>query len=367
MLQSLEGQGYVKAGFLGFHGSGKSYTATLLAIGVREFFGLEGPIAMFDTEGGGAFLAPSVRERTGCALIGVRSRSLDDLLLLGEECLAAEVAVLIVDSITHVYREVCDSYLAEINRMRHGKDLAPRRRLERNDWGAIKATFARWTEFHLNSRLHIITAGRAGYEYDFEEDPETGADELRKLPLLKWKTEAEFAFEPNLLVEMEVRKVAGGSGIRRVATVLKDRADQIDGMVVENPTFEDFRPHLEMLRPGAAAAVDTTLKTVHGIGESGDGDWHREKRQRTILAEEIQGALLSRYPSMSAAHKKARAALLFHVLETRSWTRVENAPSQKLAQGLEDLKETLGNPEYLEAVLERADPPTPPTDEATPD
>ena len=51
-LQSLgKGQGYLKAGFLGFPKSGKTFTSFRLAFGVRKHFGLKGRIAMFDTEG----------------------------------------------------------------------------------------------------------------------------------------------------------------------------------------------------------------------------------------------------------------------------------------------------------------------------
>ena len=37
-----KGQGHLKAGFLGFQGSGKTMTATLLAIGTRRHFKLAG-------------------------------------------------------------------------------------------------------------------------------------------------------------------------------------------------------------------------------------------------------------------------------------------------------------------------------------
>ena len=92
------GVGKAKISLFGFAGSGKSRTAVEFAIGIREHFGLEGPIAYFDTETGSTYLAPLVKKRTGKDLIGIRSRSFDTLMDVGEECLATGVSVLIADS-----------------------------------------------------------------------------------------------------------------------------------------------------------------------------------------------------------------------------------------------------------------------------
>src|SRR5262245_11780671 len=176
-----QGQGYLKAGFLGFQKSGKTYTAAKLAIGTRNFFALEGPIAMFDTEGGSEYIAPMIRKETGKELLGIRSRSFDDLMRVSDECAAAGVSVLLVDSVTHVWRELCDAFLKQINERlaSYKPPRARRRRLEFQDWAEVKGVWSRWTDYYLNSALHIIICGRAGYEYDFEEN-EDGKKELIK-------------------------------------------------------------------------------------------------------------------------------------------------------------------------------------------
>ena len=52
-LDELESEpGFLKGGFLGETSSGKTTTAMMLAIAVRRHFKLDGPISMFDTEGG---------------------------------------------------------------------------------------------------------------------------------------------------------------------------------------------------------------------------------------------------------------------------------------------------------------------------
>jgi hypothetical protein len=174
------GQGYLKAGFLGFQKSGKTFTAMLLAIGTRKFFGLTGPIAMFDTEGGSEYIARVVQRETGTDLVGVRSRAFDTLCTMAEECVSAGVSVLIVDSVTHVWRELCDAYLKQLNERLVAKKLPRRQRLEFQDWAHVKGVWSRWADFYLNAPLHIIICGRAGYEYDMELNEETGRKELVK-------------------------------------------------------------------------------------------------------------------------------------------------------------------------------------------
>ena len=109
-----KGQGYLKAGFQGFGGSGKTHTAPTLAIGTRKFFGLKGPIAFFDTEGGAEYVAPMILKGTGLDPVGLRSRSIDDLLGVTQECIDGGVAVLLVDSMSHIWKDVLDAYLRRI-------------------------------------------------------------------------------------------------------------------------------------------------------------------------------------------------------------------------------------------------------------
>jgi len=292
------GQGYLKAGFLGFQKSGKTFTAMLLAIGTRKFFGLTGPIAMFDTEGGSEYIARVVQRETGTDLVGVKSRAFDTLCTMAEECVSAGVSVLIVDSVTHVWRELCDAYLGQLNERLAAKKLPRRQRLEFQDWAHVKGVWSRWADFYLNAPLHIIICGRAGYEYDMELNEETGRKELVKTGI-RMKTEGEFGFEPSLLVEMEREQLPDGKGgfrLQRRGTVLGDRFGVIDGATTLDPTFDFFEPHLALLKPGAHAPIDTAVKSDVGVDDEGDDGWSRERKTRTILCEEIQGELVNAYP-----------------------------------------------------------------------
>lgn len=330
----------MKAGFLGFPKSGKTYTATLMAIGVRDYFKIPGPIAMFDTEGGSEYVAGMVRKATGTEMLGMKSHSFDALVEMANECVAAGVSVLIVDSMTHVWRELCDARKEEINKARESKGWKPKEKLEFQDWGPLKDIWNRkWTSFYLNSPLHIVICGRAGWDYDMEQN-ENGRKELVKTGT-KMKTESEFGYEPSLLIEMEREKVPNGKGgwkNIRTATVIGDRFNVLDGAVIENPTFQSFLPHVSLLKPASHSTIDTTPKSVTGADETGTDEWAREKRRREILCEEIQGLLLAKFPSRNAEDSKAKADAIFETFNTRSWTKVEGMHSDTLRDGLDRMK-----------------------------
>lgn len=360
-----KGQGYLKAGFLGFQGSGKTYTACLLGIATRRAFKLEGPIAFIDTENATEYIAPMVSSMTKKDMIGLRTRDFGQLCDAAQECVDAGVSVLIVDSMTHFWRSLCDAYLAGLNETRRRYNKPPRLKLEFQDWGQVKGQWARWTDFYLNSKLHIIICGRAGFEYDMERNEETGRNELIKTGI-KMKTEAEFGFEPSLLVQMAVDQEPdeakpGKFRQIRTATVLKDRFAKCDAMTFgfsgKNDAAKEmeavwaaFGPHVQMLTPGAHSTVETKAAPMT-VDEEGDVEWAREKKAREILCEEVQGCITSAIPGQSAEDKKRKADLLMQVFGTRSWTAVQGMKSEDLRRCLHKLHEALG------------EAPAPPTDE----
>lgn len=341
------GQGYVKAGFLGFTAGGKTFTAIELAIGIREHFGLEGPIAFFDTENGATFVRPRVREATGKDLLVKRSKSFDDLMAFAAACEQQGVAVAMVDSLTHVWRELCDAYLRKVNEReanwaaRHGRQPQVRMNLQFEDWNPIKQAWARWTDWYLNSAMHVVICGRAGWEYEEERDEKTGKKKLVKIGT-KMKVEGEFGFEPGLLVEMERIMERNEDGAERLvnrATILKDRWNVINGFSCDNPTFGFFKPHVLSFTPGDHHGVDSTVKSDVPIENHGTDNYSRELTARKIACEEIQAELVRRWPGQTTEAKAQKAEKLEELFGTRSWTAVENMSSRILGVGLAKLKE----------------------------
>ena len=335
LLKAATGGSYLKAGILGFAKAGKTHTAVELALGTREHFKLTGPIAMFDTETGSDYWGARVKKRTGHDLLVVKSRSLKDLIETVHECIKTGVSVLVVDSVTHVWREVCDAYLHELQEAARRKNWREPDRLEFQDWSRIKAKWAAWPDLYLNSPLHIIVCGRAGYEYEMETN-DRGKKELIKTGI-KMKVEGEFGFEPSILIEME-RDWTATDPPRMVnrATVIGDRFDLMNGKSCDQPTFDFFRPFVELLAPGNHAPVDTTIKTEFGLDSERADDWKREKDQREILAEKIKASFtLAGLDGKTADDKKALVEAMERYWGSKSWKEIsEKTPSATLRAGL---------------------------------
>ena len=326
------GQGYLKAGLLGFQASGKTYTACSLAIGLRKRLKLDGPIAMFDTEGGSEYIAQRIFKETGKTLMGVKSQSFQDLVDMAKECEMGGVSVLIADSMTHVWRELCDSYLDHVNEERAKKNLGKRGKLEFQDWNPIKKKWSEWTQFYLNSSLHIIICGRAGYEYEMEVNEETNRKELIKSGV-KMKTETEFGFEPSLLIEMERIQVPHkehGFVMVHHATIVKDRFGVMDGAEMDNPTFDFFLPHIALLTPGANTPIDMSKRTPMQVDEIGQDQFDRMRSRQKKAWEEIENGLAIIYPSSQGKDKQARYMIFSELTGSTSELKIQSLPPEQL-------------------------------------
>src|SRR5690348_17354343 len=101
-------QAYLKAGFLGFAKSGKTYTASRIAIGLHKHIKSEKPIAFLDTETGSSYVL-SLFEEEKIKLVTAKSRAFVDLMSV---CKEAEKTcdILIIDSITHFWVELVHAF-----------------------------------------------------------------------------------------------------------------------------------------------------------------------------------------------------------------------------------------------------------------
>jgi DNA polymerase III delta prime subunit len=350
LLQVIEdAPGYLKATFQGPQGSGKTRTAVELATKTHEFFRSTKPIAFYDSESGSDYIADLIAERTKQKPLRVKTRAFSDLRDVVAECVNGASDVLVVDSITHVWRELQDGYMRKVNENRR----YPKVRMDIQDIMQIKKLWEPWPDEFLNSPIHIIVCGREGSEWGNEENEETGKRDLVQTGK-KMKVEAEFGYEASLMVSMKgkqieaamVKQRGGGRKERprqiiNVATILKDRFDVMNGQVFDFPTGDTFLPFLERLNPKAHRATDTSVRSQDAMPDMDDNGWTRERRNRAILCEEIQGELLKVYPGQTAKDKACKAALIERGFGTRSWTRVEQADASTLRIGLEEIREVL--------------------------
>jgi hypothetical protein len=340
---------FAKVGLYGTAGAGKTLTAAKIAIGLHAYAKLDKPVAMFDTEPAASFIVPLFEKAGVPFLVYDESRALADLMRFMKEA-EQECSIVIVDSITHVWRDAQASYLARINANRTKKIT----KLEFHHWGPIKAAWAGFTDLFLSSRLHVIICGRAGQIYEYQKNDETGKSELITTGA-RMATEKELGYEPSLLIELTPERVNGH--IVNTAFVEKDRADKLNGKTIEWPDFEKLRPHFEFLNLGGEHAAIQPRDSTEMFTEDGAENFQHELRQRQIWCEEIQGLMLRIHPGQSAEDKKAKAALLESFLGTRSWTRVENMPSREIETGYKAMKLMVDELEAARGTTLAAIPP----------
>jgi hypothetical protein len=313
---------FLKMGIMGFAGSGKTYTATSVAIGLHKLAGVKKPIFFLDTETGSDWVKPRV-EAAGIELFTAKTRAFCDLLEAVPEAEASS-SLLLVDSLTHFWVELTDAYM-------RGKK---RTRLQFEDWAYLKSEWRKFTDAFVNSNLHIIVCGRAGFEYDYSVDEETGKKQLEKTGI-KMKAEGEMGYEPSLLVLMEREMDMASKTNKHFAKVVKDRATLLDGKEFPDPTFENFLPHIQLLNLGGRhLGVDTTRTSVSMIPAD-----VRDNRatQRKIVLDEIESLIVIHYPGQSAEDKKTKKELLRTHFQA-SWTEMDAVmPLERLRKGYDTL------------------------------
>jgi len=305
-----------------FQGSGKTYTGTSTAIGLVQMMKQmnlpEGsrPIAFADTEKGSDWILPRVR-KAGIEMVTAKTRAFSDLVGLINEA-ERNSSVLLVDSLTHFWTELCDTYCAK----KAAEFKRPTYRLQFQDWAFLKGEWRKFTDRFVNSNLHIIVCGRAGYEYDYMEDEDTHKKQLEKTGI-KFKAEGEMGYEPDFLVLMERKMNMATKADEHVAHVVKDRSTLLDGKEFADPTFENFLPHIKCLNLGGQQmGIDTSRTSAASIPADAPRD--RGKIQRDIVIDEINDLLLRHNLSGSAvAEKQKRSDMIARHFHTTSKTEIE--------------------------------------------
>lgn len=370
MLKPAENKmAFGKLGLYGDAGSGKTVTAALLAIGLHKYAKLTKPVAMFDTEPGASFIIPLFKTAGIEFMVFDESRALVDLMKFMHEA-EETCSIAIVDSITHVWRDVQVSYLRKLNDSRAEKKKPPIHKLEFHHWGPIKAEWGKFTDRYLHSKMHAIVCGRAGSIYEYQENDQ-GKKELITTGT-KMATEKEMGYEPSLLIEM--LKHRDGGRILNRALVEKDRSMNYNGAEFDfgdkslkewraNPDslpypFEQLIEHFKVLNIGGEHFGSMQGRDSSELfNADGDDGWNAEQRQRAIWSEEILGLMQKFFPSQTVEDKKQRQDLMERFFETRSWTRVENTHSDKLKEGyslLKDFLETRAAVAHAEAEKKKA-------------
>lgn len=316
---------YFKSGFLGFQGGGKTFTGMLIAIGLHKYIKSPHPIYMYDSEEGSDYIKDYFKQE-GIPFHVIKSRSF--MSLIGATKEIPDEAIFLIDSVTHPWRDLMISFMK-------AKGIT---RIKMNHWPAIKAEWGQFNDWFLRSKVHIIMNGRAGFEFDFEEDEEGNKDLIKTG--IKMKAEGEIGFEPSLLVELSGEQILENgkvSGIKIKAFVLKDRFNVINGKTFERPTFESFLPHIALLN------LTGEHQTLDNVDSStmfhSDRSISERLKQRDILCEEIQAEMSLHFNSRTDRGKAEGINFFKQVFGTASWKAIENLPNEKLSAGLMTLRD----------------------------
>jgi hypothetical protein len=339
LKQATNKMAYAKIGLYGTAGSGKTRTATEIAIGLHKAIGSKKPIAAFDTEPAFSFVLPLFQKAGIELLIADESRALSDLMRFMDE--AEKVSdIVIIDSITHVWRDAQESYLVRLNQTRKQYNKKPLPSLEFQHWRPIKAAWAEFTDRFLSSKMHVIVCGRSGQIYEYQDkDDGSGKKELISTGS-RMATEKELGYEPSLLVEMIADRQDGKTV--NVALVQKDRSDTINGHELRMPKYESFASHFKALNIGGAHFESMDKRDSQELFKDADeSGFDMELKKRAIYSEEVAELLKKYYPSQSVDDKQKRADLLEQFFDTRSWTAVESMKSEVLKSGYEAMKTKL--------------------------
>jgi hypothetical protein len=313
---------FVKAGFGGMAGAGKSRTATDFVIGSYKDLGYTKPVLVIDNEKGSRFLIPQFRD-AGVPVRVKDTTSLQDVLTGFDFLRNGDISYLFIDSLSKVWYRYVRQYMEDNSR----------KFMDLQDWGKIlpswQETFA---DRFVAAEGSIVFTGRGGFSYEKEEDEtDERTGKVKKGQFVKsgvkMKVAGETPFEPDLNIWMEQHQEMGSEGLKtwREAQVMKDRSGIIDGKTFRNPTYEAFRPFVRYL-------VDVPMGTVSGesngesLAPSENFQNLDRKRKKDIALEEVQEEIVKMFPGMTADAKKMKVDLIEELFGTRSWTAVENKP-----------------------------------------
>jgi hypothetical protein len=273
----------LKAGFklalYGPAGSGKTFTALLLAEGLARHCGRR--VAVLDTEQGTAFYSQAVPTRKthpqAFDFDVLHSRAVTEALAAVHALDPAEYGVVVVDSISHIWDACRNAYSGKVTK--HGG-------IPLHAWSSIKKPYRELMNLLLSLQVHVIFCGRQGIDYGEDE----GTGELKQVGF-RLRAEGETGYEPDILLRLESHK----SDRRRPAVILahveKDRTGVLAGATIEWPTFEKVAKPLLGLLGTKHAPVPTDDEVALRDAEVLERREEQRREQSAELAADYAGRI----------------------------------------------------------------------------
>jgi hypothetical protein len=260
-------------GLYGPPGSGKTFTALLLAEGLAKMTGKR--VAFIDTERGTDFYCQAVPSRAvhpeAFDFDAIYTRSITETLKEVRDLDAKTHSVLVLDSVTHFWEAAMAGY---------GGKLTKIGTIPMHAWGKIKKPYKDLMAFMLSSPMHIIICGRQKTVY--EEDEET--EELKSVGVTM-RAEGETPYEPHILIRMEAIKPKKTNEVAQIiAFAEKDRTGVLSGRSFINPTFETLcKPLLGLLGDKQARIATSDESAAQDAEALGEQDRAREAKSQEHL------------------------------------------------------------------------------------
>lgn len=286
-------QARFKAGFYGKQGSGKTFTALLVAEGLAKRDGKR--IAYVDTERGTDFYSQDIKERAFHAeafdFDAIYTRSIYEVIEEVEALDTSTHSVIVVDSITHLWEAAQAAYAGK--KMANGQ-------IPVYAWGAIKKPYKKLMALLLSGNFHAIICGREGVVMEEDDDGQT------KVVGTKMKAEGETAYEPHLLARFRPHYLPDGS--QKVSAFFeKDRSGILTNRTIIEPNFATFAPMLSYLSGEVQGSIAGPDETATRDAERAAEE--EEKRRREVVAtfNQIKAAIQS---SINAEELRAAWGLM---------------------------------------------------------
>lgn len=262
-------QAALKIGMYGPPGSGKTFTALLMAEGLAKAAGKR--VAYVDTEHGTDFYCKAVASRDvhpeAFDFDALYTRSLTETLQAVRSIKPDEYGVVVLDSMTHLWEAAMAAYNGP--KTRAGT-------IPMNAWGRIKKPYKDLMAFLLSSPLHLIICGRQGTEYETDEETE----ELKAVGY-KMKAEGETPYEPHILIRMEaIKPRKTGEKATIIAYAEKDRTGVLSGRSFANPTFDTLCAPLLHLLGDTQARINTSDETA-ALDAEKLADQERDRQEKS--------------------------------------------------------------------------------------
>lgn len=336
-----------KGGFYGPGGSGKTLTATLIAIGLSKTYHQCAGIYFHDTENQSDFMQ-RICAIEDVPLTVMKSRSFIDMRDGLRNAEAQGCCAFLCDSYSHTFRELEDSLKSALNMVG--------RRLQYYQRGQLFMVWNEWVQEMRTSPLHVLLNGRLSFDWDDVED-ETGDSRLMKIGT-KMRGDADASYEPDLLVEMDAIRTSlvrdkttkkKRGNMQHSAIILKDRLMSLNGQTIVwkdlndyqkgdyEGVFKPFLPHFTQLGLGGSPLVrqPSTSRSSASLFSvpNGESAFAERSRRVQIALEDLRATMTLIWPGQTTEEKRLRIIVLETLFATRSERQLESLAPETVEAG----------------------------------